>query len=89
MAPFGFQIILKYSVDTSVFRKNKVSNTLRRLDLVNTSILKTEVSSKTLFFCLIGDLSPDLFFPKMKYSLKLKYPLPRHVNTMVLEYFLF
>jgi hypothetical protein len=59
------------------------------LDLVNTSFFKTEVSSKTSFFCLIGDFSPDLFFPKMKYSPKLKYPLPRHVNTMVLEYFLF
>jgi hypothetical protein len=76
-------------VNTSVSRKNEVSNTLRRLDLVNTLVLKTEVSSKTSFFCLIGDFSPDLFFLKMKYSLKLKYPLPRHVNTMVLEYFIF
>jgi hypothetical protein len=88
-APFGFKVILKYSVNTSVFRKNKVSNTLKRLDLVNTSVLKTKVSSKTSFFGLTRDFSPDLFFPKIKYSPKLKYMLPRHVNTMVLEYFLF
>jgi hypothetical protein len=88
-ASFGFKVILKYSVNTSVSRKNEVSNTLRRLDLVNTLVLKTEVSSKTSFFCLIGDFSLDLFFLKMKYSLKLKYMLPRHVNTMVLEYFIF
>jgi hypothetical protein len=89
-ASFGFKVILKYSVNTSVSKKNEVSNTLRRLDIVNTLVLKTEVSSKTsFFFCLIGDFNPDLFFLKMKYSLKLKYPLPRHVNTMVLEYFIF
>jgi hypothetical protein len=76
-------------VNTSVSRNNEVSNTLRRLDLANTSVLKTEVSSKTSFFCLIGDFSPNPFFPKMKYSVKLKYSLPRHVNTMVLEYFNF
>jgi hypothetical protein len=49
-APFGFKVILKYSVNTSVSRKNEVSNTLKRLDLVNTSVLKTKVSSKTSFF---------------------------------------
>jgi hypothetical protein len=61
-ASFGFKVILKYSVNTLVSKKNEVSNTLRRLDLVNTLALKTEVSSKTSFFCLIGDFSPDLFF---------------------------
>jgi hypothetical protein len=76
-------------VNTSVSRKNEVSNTLKRLDLVNTSVLKTKVSSKTSFFGLIRDFNPDLFFSKMKYSSKLKYMLPRHVNTIVLEYFLF
>jgi hypothetical protein len=49
-ASFGFKVILKYSVNTSISRKKEVSNTLQRLDLVNTSVLKTEVSSKTSFF---------------------------------------
>jgi hypothetical protein len=88
-ASFGFKVILKYSVNTLVSRKNEVPNTLRRLDLVNTLVLITKVSSKTSFFFLIGDFDPDLFFLKMKYSLELKYPLSRHVNTMVLEYFIF
>jgi hypothetical protein len=37
-APFGFKVILKYSVNTSVSRNNEVSNTLRRLDLANISV---------------------------------------------------
>jgi hypothetical protein len=58
------------------------------LDLANTLVLETEISSN--FFCLTENCRPNLFFSsKMKYSLKLKYLLPRHINTMVLEYFNF
>jgi hypothetical protein len=78
-------------VYTSVSGKIEVSNTLSYLDQVNTSVIKTEVSSKTSIFSLLDTLvlTSFFFFPKMKYSQKLKYPLPRHVNTTVLKYFNF
>jgi hypothetical protein len=83
-APFGIRVILKYSVNTSVSKNTKVSNTLRCLGLANTLVLETEVYPKTSFFCLTENFRADLFFSKMKYSLILKYLLARHHNTSVL-----